>query len=337
MARYHVNFQGNPGLCKAQVACPFGSADEHYSSEVEARTAYEASMQGEEVRVYRRKLIEEAHAKEARLEAKEARRIEPATQVPTYDYDQVHAAVLAQEMEKVPQPKYGRVPKLMGELEVGDTLNGEEILALDRRNSSPYIYFTTASGEKRLRKQSEAPGHTKQSDVLNANEIHTAQWEARRAADQAVADAKEAVRMAEAERTLEDSTLNDLPRSRSKLRDELAHAAQDFRWMAGHRARTSSAARLSTAVRIYSSKVKDFKQNGVSHPHTRALEHLRQVVGRHREDVKGLETYVGYRDVELLTAMLEKSSRFAPDREQRKALETLAPDHPLLGNPPFSF
>lgn len=44
MAKYHINPKtGNPGLCKAKDNCPFGGADEHYSSKDVARAAYEAS------------------------------------------------------------------------------------------------------------------------------------------------------------------------------------------------------------------------------------------------------------------------------------------------------
>ena len=41
MARYHINAKGEPGVCKAQQACPFGTSEEHYDSAQEARAAYE--------------------------------------------------------------------------------------------------------------------------------------------------------------------------------------------------------------------------------------------------------------------------------------------------------
>ena len=42
MARFHINPKtGNPGQCRAQQACPFGGAEDHYSSQEEARAAYE--------------------------------------------------------------------------------------------------------------------------------------------------------------------------------------------------------------------------------------------------------------------------------------------------------
>lgn len=45
MARYHINPKtGNPGACNAQHACPFGGAEDHYSSEEKARAAFELSM-----------------------------------------------------------------------------------------------------------------------------------------------------------------------------------------------------------------------------------------------------------------------------------------------------
>ena len=46
MAKYHINPKtGNPGVCRAQEGkCPFGAADEHYSSPQEARLAYEKLM-----------------------------------------------------------------------------------------------------------------------------------------------------------------------------------------------------------------------------------------------------------------------------------------------------
>lgn len=41
MAKYHINSKGEPGVCRAKHACPFGSAEEHYDSREKAREAYE--------------------------------------------------------------------------------------------------------------------------------------------------------------------------------------------------------------------------------------------------------------------------------------------------------
>ena len=46
MARYHINSKGEPGVCKAQQACPFGGAEEHYDSADQAREAFEAQQGG---------------------------------------------------------------------------------------------------------------------------------------------------------------------------------------------------------------------------------------------------------------------------------------------------
>lgn len=48
MAKYHINpATGNPNVCRAQAGgCPFASADNHYDTKEDARTAYEASMDG---------------------------------------------------------------------------------------------------------------------------------------------------------------------------------------------------------------------------------------------------------------------------------------------------
>lgn len=45
---YHINpITGNPGNCKASKGqCPYGSLDEHYASEDEAREAFERLMEG---------------------------------------------------------------------------------------------------------------------------------------------------------------------------------------------------------------------------------------------------------------------------------------------------
>ncbi len=45
-ARYHLNNQGEPGLCRATKKCPFGTADEHYDSVEEAAAAFEALQGG---------------------------------------------------------------------------------------------------------------------------------------------------------------------------------------------------------------------------------------------------------------------------------------------------
>ena len=39
---YHINSKGEPGLCKAQKACPFGGSDAHFTSKEAARFAFEA-------------------------------------------------------------------------------------------------------------------------------------------------------------------------------------------------------------------------------------------------------------------------------------------------------
>lgn len=45
MAKFHLNGNGDPGLCKAsQGNCPFGGDEEHYTSPGAARTAFEAAQ-----------------------------------------------------------------------------------------------------------------------------------------------------------------------------------------------------------------------------------------------------------------------------------------------------
>lgn len=48
MGKFHVNPEsGNPGECKAEVQCPFGGDEAHYTSADNARKAFELSMAGE--------------------------------------------------------------------------------------------------------------------------------------------------------------------------------------------------------------------------------------------------------------------------------------------------
>lgn len=58
MARYHINYQGNPGACDAKYNCPFGDEQDHYKSKAEARVGYEIYMAGLEAA---RKDTEYAH------------------------------------------------------------------------------------------------------------------------------------------------------------------------------------------------------------------------------------------------------------------------------------
>lgn len=45
MARYHINWHGDPGLCKAQPGkCPLAAEGKHFATKAEARTAYEATQ-----------------------------------------------------------------------------------------------------------------------------------------------------------------------------------------------------------------------------------------------------------------------------------------------------
>lgn len=44
MARYHINAKGEPGICRAQQACPFGGPDQHYPTKEDAARAFEAEM-----------------------------------------------------------------------------------------------------------------------------------------------------------------------------------------------------------------------------------------------------------------------------------------------------
>lgn len=39
--KFHVNSAGEPGSCSAQISCPFGSSEEHFSTKDEARAFYE--------------------------------------------------------------------------------------------------------------------------------------------------------------------------------------------------------------------------------------------------------------------------------------------------------
>lgn len=59
--RYHINYKGNPGVCTAQTGgCPFGDAeDDHYSSPEDARVAFEAEWESENVPRIRTKKAEE--------------------------------------------------------------------------------------------------------------------------------------------------------------------------------------------------------------------------------------------------------------------------------------
>lgn len=43
--KFHINEDGNPGLCKAKPGnCPFGNELSHYSTAIEARSAFEKFM-----------------------------------------------------------------------------------------------------------------------------------------------------------------------------------------------------------------------------------------------------------------------------------------------------
>jgi len=49
MSAYHINPKtGNPGVCHAKKACPFGDKFEHYSTKEEARDAYESNVESQE-------------------------------------------------------------------------------------------------------------------------------------------------------------------------------------------------------------------------------------------------------------------------------------------------
>ena len=47
MAKYHINYKGNPGVCRAEKNCPFGGPSEHFDSPETARAAYEKTMERE--------------------------------------------------------------------------------------------------------------------------------------------------------------------------------------------------------------------------------------------------------------------------------------------------
>lgn len=63
MAKYHINGEGNPGLCKAQSGkCPFGGEANHYSSQENARKAFELSMASKDNPPAKRKKLSSAEA-----------------------------------------------------------------------------------------------------------------------------------------------------------------------------------------------------------------------------------------------------------------------------------
>lgn len=49
MSKFHVNAEGNPGKCSAEISCPFGGESEHYATQDAAREAYEKKMSSEAV------------------------------------------------------------------------------------------------------------------------------------------------------------------------------------------------------------------------------------------------------------------------------------------------
>lgn len=58
MAKYHINKEGNPGLCSAESGnCPFGGDANHYSSRANARRAFEFSMASKELTKTSRKRL----------------------------------------------------------------------------------------------------------------------------------------------------------------------------------------------------------------------------------------------------------------------------------------
>lgn len=44
MAKFHLNYKGEPGVCSAKVNCPFGGEQDHFPSAQAARDAYEELM-----------------------------------------------------------------------------------------------------------------------------------------------------------------------------------------------------------------------------------------------------------------------------------------------------
>jgi hypothetical protein len=49
VSKFHVNAEGNPGKCSAEISCPFGGESEHYATQDAAREAYEKKMSGEAI------------------------------------------------------------------------------------------------------------------------------------------------------------------------------------------------------------------------------------------------------------------------------------------------
>lgn len=56
MSKFHINEKGEPGKCSAEVACPFGSDDNHYPSPEVARQAYEESNAHQQVPTVSKKI-----------------------------------------------------------------------------------------------------------------------------------------------------------------------------------------------------------------------------------------------------------------------------------------
>ena len=77
MTKYHINGEGNPGLCKAQNGkCPFGGEANHYSSQENARKAFELSMASKANPLRKKQTSAEAIASaEGRRKLKEFARI----------------------------------------------------------------------------------------------------------------------------------------------------------------------------------------------------------------------------------------------------------------------
>lgn len=274
---YHINLQGEPGVCKATQVCPFGDFEtQHYTTAEQARAAYEGAMEGKTISSFQKR---EAHFEALTDEQKEAERAKRARRKYLESLKRPTTP-----LPLMPEPGHWAEPGRHGNLMAGDELPDGRIVTSVRHgwNRKMTVYYRT-----------EAEPNKKPRDRFEVNEDEPLEGKVWRST--VAPDALAAYDAQLQEHVLEDSTLNfSTPKRSARLVGGFAeqyHATGYLKYR-----------------RYFKSKLKDFQKAGISLPHSRAFEaayHAFQDEWGNRE--AGHELFRGIMKQECLSSYYDRS------------------------------
>lgn len=297
---FHINNQGEPGLCRAQISCPFGDFEtQHYLSKDEARAAYEGAMSGKSINRVLSKALDAKNDLKKFLEKKKKK---------------------AGKIKFDPLPEVGKGFYLSAEtfsgIKPGDDVLGGELKSVGRVSRGKQTFEVMYQDEtvKRFRVPVGDDGLEPEKVWMNS-----ADPEAATARKMAVSERNAAVAA--------EVVLPDVRRKTWKYFPPLSYTYKD---------ETGAEAYLywnprdmgATYARRYLNDVKKAKKSGLANPHAFALKRLEAGIPEKGTNIWGGQKYEdqGQRRAALLVAAIgTQNDAYQPDHLDKIMIREMFP------------